>query len=224
VQVSNCGEACGMNVVIAGASGLVGSAALRLLEAREDVSNIVSLARRAASQTSTKVTTRIVDFAALGTLPAHDACIIALGTTMKTAGSKEAFRAVDYDAVVSVAEASRNAGATRIGLVSALGASATSSVFYNQVKGEAEARLVALGFTTYVIVRPSLLAGDRSESRPGERIALAFANVLKPLIPKKYQAIDAALVARALVDATLTAGPGRLVLESDVLQAAQAAR
>jgi uncharacterized protein YbjT (DUF2867 family) len=216
-----------MIVLIAGASGLVGSAALRLLEARDDVASVISLARRAAPSTNAKVTTRVVDFAKLATtatLEPHDACIIALGTTMKKAGSKEAFRAVDYDAVVQVAEASRNAGATRIGLVSALGASPTSSVFYNQVKGEAEERIFALGFSTCIIARPSILAGDRSESRPGERIGLAFAKALRPLIPKKYQAIDAALVARALVDATLSAGPGRRVLESDELQAAEAER
>jgi uncharacterized protein YbjT (DUF2867 family) len=209
-----------VNVLIAGASGLVGSAILRLLETRADVSKVTALARRSATFANAKIETRVVDFAALGTLEPHDVCIIALGTTMNKAGSKEAFRAVDYDAVVKVAQASRKAGATRIGLVSALGASASSSVFYNQVKGEAEDRVAALGFSTCVIARPSILDGDRSESRPGERVGLAFAKMLKPLIPMKYRAIDAVVVARALVDATLGAGPGHLVLESDALQAA----
>jgi uncharacterized protein YbjT (DUF2867 family) len=206
-----------MIVIVAGGTGLVGGEVLRELSARGDVTRIISLARRETERGIAKVETLLVDFNAPLSLPRHDACIVALGTTMRKAGSKQAFRAVDYDAVVKVAEASRAAGAERIGLVSALGADPRSSVFYNQVKGEAEARVSALGFVSWVFARPSLLDGDRSESRFGERVGLAFARALRPLIPKRYRAIDAKHVARALVLATLSATQGRHVLESEEL-------
>jgi len=105
--------------------------------------------------------------------PAVDDVFIALGTTIKVAGSREAFRAVDFDAVVAVARAARAAGATRLGVVSAMGADSRSPVFYNRVKGEMEDAVQGLGFETVVIARPSLLAGDRTAlkqaPRPGEK-------------------------------------------------------
>lgn len=209
--------------MIAGASGLVGQEIQRLLLADPRIVHITSLVRRPAAETQTKLEARVVDFAQLPELAPHDLCFIALGTTMRKAGSKEAFRAVDLEAVVNVARASRKAGAKRVGLVSALGASSTSSVFYNKVKGEAEAQVRALGFDLCVIARPSILDGERTESRPGERIGLGFARVLAPLIPKRYRAVPAASVARTLVESTVGAGSGVQVLESEVLHGGTAA-
>ena len=104
----------------------------------------------------------IVDFRAIPPLPPLDEAYLALGTTIKQAGSREAFRAVDLDANLAVTRAALGAGARRVGLVSAMGADAASTVFYNRTKGELEDALKALPLETLVIARPSLLAGDRS--------------------------------------------------------------
>ena len=145
-----------------------------------------------------------------------------LGTTIKVAGSQAAFRAVDFDAVLHFARAAQRAGVRRFGVVSALGASASSASFYNRVKGEMEAELATLGFSSLVIARPSLLAGDRAPlgqpQRLGERLALAVAAPLATFIPLAWRPIEAATVARALLRAVAAGAPGVLVLESAALQ------
>lgn len=139
---------------------------------------------------------------------------------MAQAGSRSAFRAVDFDAVVTVARAAREAGATRCGLVSALGANARSAVFYNRVKGEAEDALLALGFERLVIARPSLLDGERPDQprRSGEAWALRLTRPLAGLIPMRWRPIKPERVARALRLALDQPGPAVQVLESAQLQ------
>jgi uncharacterized protein YbjT (DUF2867 family) len=209
-----------MKVVVAGASGLVGTQLLMILLEDARVSHVLSLGRRnLADVGGPKLEQRIVSFADLAPLEAHDACFIALGTTMKTAGSEAAFRAIDFEAVLAVARASKAAGASKLGLVSALGASATSSVFYSRTKGEAEDAVKQLGFETVVIARPSLLAGDRKESRLGERLGLAAASVFRFAIPKRYRSVEASAVASSLARELLTRTPGVHTLESEELAA-----
>jgi uncharacterized protein YbjT (DUF2867 family) len=156
------------------------------------------------------------------TAPAVDDVFIALGTTIKVAGGREAFRSIDFDAVVAVARAARAAGATRLGVVSAMGADSRSPVFYNRVKGEMEDAVKGLGFETVVIARPSLLAGDRTSlkqaQRPGEKWALGAMTLFKPLIPNNYRAIPAADVAAALIAAVQLGQPGPRVLLSGEMQ------
>jgi uncharacterized protein YbjT (DUF2867 family) len=192
-------------VLAAGASGLVGREILQGLLADESVGAVHSIGRRELPLQHPKLTQHKVDFMALPALPRVDEAFIAMGTTIKVAGSKEAFRAVDFDAVVAVAKAARDAGATRLGVVSAMGANPRSKVFYNRVKGETEEALSALGFDTLVIARPSFLAGDRESlgqpERGGDKLALQVSRLLAPLIPGNYQSIDAAAVAGALLQA-----------------------
>ena len=126
------------HVAVAGASGLVGRCLVARLCADPSVAQVHALVRRALPLTHAKLRTHGVDFAALPALPAIDEVYLALGTTIKVAGSQAAFRAVDFDANLAVAQAARAAGARRCGLVSALGASARSAVFYSRVKGELE--------------------------------------------------------------------------------------
>jgi len=165
-----------------------------------------------------------VDFAALPHLPKGDDVYIALGTTIKVAGSQAAFRAVDFDAVVTLARASLAAGATKLGVVSAMGARRKSPIFYNQVKGEMEDALVSLNFKSLVIAQPSLLAGHREAlgqpTRKGERIGMVMTQLLKPLIPSNYRAIDAKDVALALIHAVQTAKTGAFRLLSGEMQGA----
>ncbi|MBK8065732.1 MAG: epimerase [Betaproteobacteria bacterium] len=155
------------------------------------------------------------------TLPAVDDVYIALGTTIKVAGSQAAFRAVDLDAVLAVARAGRAAGATRAGVVSAMGANARSSVFYNRVKGEMELALSGLGYASLVFARPSLLAGDRESlgqpGRSGEKLAL-LAMRFGAWLPANYRAIDAGRVAGALHAAVRRGAPGVQVLLSGRMQ------
>jgi uncharacterized protein YbjT (DUF2867 family) len=155
-------------------------------------------------------------------LPAPRRVFIALGTTMAQAGSREAFRAVDFEAVVAVARAARERGARQCGLVSALGADARSGVFYNRVKGEAEAALMALGFERLVIARPSLLDGAREATgqprRPAEAWTLRLVRPVASLIPKPWRPIAADRVARALRLALDQPGPAVQMLESGAMQ------
>ena len=123
-----------------------------------------------------------------------------------------------------MARAARAAGATRLGVVSAMGANARSAVFYNRVKGEMEDALAGLGYATLVIARPSFLAGDRESLgqpvRSGESIALAVSNVLRPLIPRHLRTIRAEHVAAALLSSVRAGRPGVQVLLSGDMQPA----
>ncbi len=219
-----------MQAIIAGATGLVGGKVLELLLADPAYEKVHSLVRRAAPAAADgKLAAQVVDFDALAAgdeaailaLPEVDHVFISLGTTIKKAGSQEAFRKVDFGYVVAVARAARARGARRVGLVSSLGAGADSSVFYNRVKGEAEDALTGLGYEATVLARPSILDGDRSESRPGERVGIAVGKALSFVMVgslRKYRPIPIERVARALVravgDDTLR---GTIVLESDEL-------
>ena len=193
-------------VLIAGASGLVGREILQGLLADDSVTAVHSLGRRELDLKHPKLTQHRVDFSkALPALPSVGEAFVALGTTIKVAGSQEAFRAVDHDAVVAAAKAAKAAGATRLGVVSAMGADKRSGIFYNRVKGETEEALSAMGFDTLVIARPSFLAGDRAALgqplRGGEKLAMNVSRILAPLIPDNYKSIAAADVARALLEA-----------------------
>ena len=164
------------------------------------------------------VSTSLTDWSS----PAVNDVFVALGTTIKVAGSKSAFKAVDCDAVVAIARAARAAGATRMAVVSAMGANLQSGVFYNQVKGQMEAAVGRLGFTRLVIARPSLLAGDRQAlaqpERLAEKLSLVAFKLLAPLIPANYRAVNAASVAQAMVSALQSGGAGQQVLLSGDMQ------
>jgi len=208
-------------VVLAGATGLVGREILQGLLADDSVKAVHALGRRALDLKHPKLTSHVVDFAALPPLPSVDEAYLALGTTIKVAGSQPAFRAVDFDANLAVARAAMAAGARRAGLVSAMGADAHSRVFYSRVKGELEDALAALNFGGLVVARPSMLVGDREALgqpvRSGERVAMHVGAVLGPLIPANYRPIAASSVARALLTRVPTAR-AREVLLSGVMQ------
>lgn len=199
----------------------MGREILQGLSADDTVAAVHTLGRRPLPLQHPKLTQHTVDFAALPALPHADEAYIALGTTIKVAGSQQAFRAVDFDAVVAVAKAAKAAGVRRLGVVSAMGASARSGIFYNRVKGEMEDALTALAFDTLVIARPSFLVGDRSvlgqPLRPGEKLALRVSALLGVFAPANYRSITAAKVAQALLQAT-PALQGRHVLPSGRMQ------
>jgi uncharacterized protein YbjT (DUF2867 family) len=187
--------------VIAGASGLVGSHLLDLLLDEDTWIQVVSVGRRELDRAHPRLEQRVVDFAALGELPQSTDTFSCLGTTIKVAGSQEAFRAVDHDAVVALAEAAYRAGTERFLHVTALGASPRSRIFYNRVKGETERDVAASGVPTTVAFRPSMIDGERPERRTAERLGLVAMRAAGPLLgryrPTPVTAIAAAMVAEA---------------------------
>lgn len=208
--------------LVAGATGLVGQAVLKLLLADSHYTAVHVVGRRAPNVQHAKLVVHISASLKDWACPAVDDVFIALGTTIKVAGSKAAFKAIDGDAVVAIASAAKAAGATRLAVVSAMGANAQSGVFYNQVKGEMEAAASQLGFETLVITRPSLLAGDRDAlkqpERAAEKLSLIAFKLFKPLIPANYQSINASSVAKAMVNTLQAAGAGKHVLLSGEMQ------
>jgi len=211
----------GRKVILAGATGLVGRALLEGLLAESQVAHVHCLGRRKPNIEHGKLTAHVVDFAALPALPSADEVYLALGTTINVAGSQQAFRSVDFDANLAVARAALNSGARRAGLVSAMGASAGSKVFYSRVKGELEDALERLPFDGLIIARPSLLIGDRlalgQPERAGEQFGFAVGKALGFLVPTNYRPIEAARVAKALL-ATVPMAKGRRVLLSGSMQ------
>jgi uncharacterized protein YbjT (DUF2867 family) len=211
---------------IAGASGLVGRSLLDQLLAAPEYDRVVALGRRKLEDVShARLQQVTVDFAALdgavADLPCDDA-FCCLGTTIRRAGSREAFRAVDHAAVLAFAWAAKRLGARRFFVVTALGADPESRVFYNRVKGETEMALEVLGFETLAIFRPSLLIGKRRELRPGERVMIPVFWLAEPLLVgrlRKYRAIRAEVVARAMLRCSFgRGGQGLLVFPSDEIQ------
>lgn len=210
------------SVLLAGGTGLVGRALLPILldDGRRTVRLL--LRRPAAEPLPAGARALVVDFAALPPLPSADEACCALGTTLRQAGSKAAFRAVDHDAVLAFARAARAAGVRRLAVVSALGADPASGSFYNRVKGETEQALQQLGFESLVIARPSLLDGQRSSlgqpARPAEALALAATRPIARWLPKAWRPITPRQVARAMVRALALARPGVTVLSSSDMQ------
>ena len=209
----------------AGATGLVGRALLPMLLASEHYRSVHVLLRRTPPdiEASAKLTVHEVDFAQLPALPAVDDVYIALGTTIKVAGSEVAFRQVDFDFVVNTARAARAVGATRLAVVSALGADAKSPIFYNRVKGEMQVAIAQFGYGSVVIAQPSMLLGDRGSLGQPERLGeLWAARLLGPLgwiVPKAVRPIPTRAVASALLSAILDANAGIRVLKSGAMQA-----
>jgi uncharacterized protein YbjT (DUF2867 family) len=207
--------------LIAGATGLVGSALVAELLADANYGRVVALVRRPLTITHPKLVQVTVDFDRLDQYQdalQGDDLFCCLGTTIKKAGSQAAFRRVDYDYPLQLGRLARQQGVRQFLVVSALGASPRSRVFYNRVKGELEEALADLGLPALHIFRPSLLLGERSEQRPGERIAIALSRPLTPLLVgplRKYRPIAAAAVARAMRRVALRAERGVHAYESD---------
>jgi uncharacterized protein YbjT (DUF2867 family) len=200
---------------IAGGSGLVGGVLLHRLLLDGHFDRIVSVGRRVLPVEGEKLVQVVTDFTlspVWEALPTPSVAFSCLGTTIGKAGSRDAFRKVDHDAVLSFARAARARGAGAFLHVSSLGARAGSRNFYGSVKGETERDVAELGFTSVYALRPSILDGDRSERRPGEALGLAVGRVLAPLLGK-YRPTPVEAVARTLVALAKAPVPGVHVVE-----------
>jgi uncharacterized protein YbjT (DUF2867 family) len=210
--------------VVAGATGLVGQELVRQLAADTAWGEVRALARRPLGPELSRpnVVSISVDYERLDPPPSWaqaDHVFCALGTTMRQAGSREAFRRVDLEYPVALARATRARGARHFLLVTAVGAAPSSRFFYNRVKGEVEAAVIALGFRSVTIARPSLLLGPRLQPRLGERVG----KILGLLSPPPWRPLHAAQVARALIEAAKRDLPGVRILENSELRAVGAA-
>ncbi|MGD2141605.1 MAG: NAD(P)H-binding protein [Burkholderiales bacterium] len=209
-----------MDLMLVGATGAVGACVLAAVLADPRFGKVVAPARRTLPPHE-KLVNPVVDFAQLDEQAPWwrvDAVICTLGTTIKAAGSQDAFAAVDRELPIRIARLARQAGATRFALNSSLGASPRGN-FYLRTKAEAENGIRAIGYPSYTIVRPSLIDTKREQPRPGEHAGIAVARILKPLIPRRYRAVKAERIAQALIEGVLAAQPGERIVESEQLQA-----
>ena len=216
----------GRTAIVLGASGLVGGFCLKQLLAHPQYERVITLLRRPLPLTHERLTCHVVDFHDASNwsgLMAGDDLFCCLGTTIKKAGSQEAFRFVDHDLPLQACTHAVEQGVKRAMVVTALGASPRSSIFYNRVKGEVEQAISALPFQSLAFFRPSLLLGDRQEVRVGEKVGEVLLRVTGFLMHgplKKYRGIEAETVARAMISFAVDASPGRHIYESNQIQEA----
>lgn len=212
------------SALILGSSGLVGSHLLTLLLNSPHYATVRSLVRRPSGRAHERLEEHIVNFDRLADMRdvvRGNDVFCCLGTTIKAAGSQEAFRKVDLSYVIDAAATAQRNGASRFFVVSSIGASTRSASFYLRVKGEMEETVARIPYASVGIFRPSLLLGERKESRIGERIgavgmrAVSIA-MLGPL--RKLRPIQAADVAAGMLFLSRTNFTGVRICESDEIQ------
>jgi uncharacterized protein YbjT (DUF2867 family) len=211
----------GKHALLAGATGLVGERCLIRLLDHPAYAQVTVWSRRPLARAHAKLTVDLVDFDSLPPVPVDCTEIFCcLGTTIRKAGTQEAFRRVDHDYPVALAVRAKAAAVRQFLMVSSLGADANSPVFYSRVKGETERDVAAIGLPRHVFLRPSLLLGSRQEQRSGEGMAIAAFRLLRPLLAgplRKYRPVEGDDVAAAMVYAANHDTPSG-VIESDRIE------
>ena len=189
--------------IIVGSTGLVGGNVIKVLSNKKQ--RAIALTRRSIPNLPPNITEMIIDFDAFeknGSLPSCNNVFICLGTTIKTAGSKENFRKVDIDYCLSIARKAKESGAETLSLISSIGANSSSKNFYLKTKGELEESIQRIGFSTVNIFRPSFLVGERSEKRLAEKIAINLAKIMDLFLigtASKYRSVKAESLAKTMV-------------------------
>ncbi len=212
--------------LIIGASGLVGEHLIQLLLSTQSYTKVIALSRKPLALKHEKLEQIIIDFSQLKVelinndkrLQSVEHIFCTLGTTIKKAGSKQAFYQVDYDYPLTIAKHFHRYNASLFAIVTAIGANQHANVFYNHVKGKVEASLANIGYQHLGIFRPSMLAGKRKEFRLGEYVGSFIMNLLTFMTPKKYHVIAAEKVAKAMLAFATQPLAGITIIESDQLQ------
>ncbi|WP_263359076.1 Rossmann-fold NAD(P)-binding domain-containing protein [Acidicapsa ligni] len=200
-----------MKLLLLGASGLVGKNVLAQALAHPDVIGVVAPTRRPLAphpKLRNPVSDHLDSLLSAEITQGIDGVVCTLGTTIGKAGSKEAFREVDYVLPLTFARSAYEHGVGTFVLVSASVANVGSAIFYPRIKGEVERDLELVGFRSLTIVRPSLIGGERDESRFGESVALRLMSIFAPILPKKLQINPAPTIAAACLSAAMGAKPG----------------
>jgi uncharacterized protein YbjT (DUF2867 family) len=207
-------------MLLCGATGLVGREVLRMALDDPAVSRVVAPTRRPLP-THPKLVNPVVDFEQLPTDAdwwQADAAICTLGTTLRDAGSPEAFRRVDFDYVLAFAQLARAGGARAFALTSSLGADAASRYFYLRTKGEVEQAVRALGYPSLTVVRPSLIGRERQRRRLLEHVGMRLLQALAPCVPRRYRIVPAEKIAYTLLRSAFDMASGCAVISSEQLQ------
>lgn len=207
-----------MNVLLAGYTGLTGGHLLRILLATPGITKIFTWGRRPAEISSDKIVHLGMPQSVDPHLPPVDFAFCTLGTTIRKAGSKDAFRMVDVRLVQEFAEMAKSSGVQSFVLQSSVGAANPRGNFYLLCKQEAEQACIAIGFKSLNIVRPSILGGKRAEFRLGERIGLMVMALFRPFIPRRFRIVEAEHVARAMFNLGMNQAPGVCISESEALE------
>jgi uncharacterized protein YbjT (DUF2867 family) len=193
------------NVLLIGASGLIGSELVQLLLRDDKIKSLKVFVRKSLAITDQKLFELLVDFDCLEDFKHEfqgDALFCCIGTTRKKTPDLAAYKAIDYGIVLSAANLARSNQVPQVHLVSAIGANVSSKIFYNRLKGEIEKDLLQLNFPTTLIYQPAMLIGKRSESRPAEFIAqklMPFFDVFLLGKTRKYHSIEAKKVAESML-------------------------
>ncbi len=203
--------------VVAGATGLIGKYLLNVLPEDAFYDSIVALSRRPIQFDSAKVEQRLVDYDRLTARDLDGATHLfcCLGTTLKTAGSPEAFRRVDLEYCERFARLGLEAGAKRLMLVSSVGASSKASSLYLKTKGQTEDAVSALGFEALHIFRPGVLMGQRDEVRPGELMGVRISRAFEFMMVgpfDKYRPMPAGVLSASMAAAGERGEPGKHIL------------
>lgn len=205
-----------MNVLLLGATGLTGRHCLEGLLALPEVSRVTTVTRQPLDHHHPKLKAVVADFEHLESVASHfevDALVCCLGTTLKQAGSRQRFRRVDHDYCLHAAKLGRARGAKAFLLMSAVGASRRSPVFYNRVKGQIQDAIAALGYPQFSIYQPGLLLGERQQHRRGEAALATVMPTLNRLMVgplSAYRGIESSCVAQAMVNEVRTLDPAAL--------------
>ena len=206
------------SALVVGSTGLVGTECLRQLSRDPAHRPVIALTRRPLpGDVPATVTERVISFDRLEAHRAEvsgDHVFCALGTTIRKAGSRERFRQIDHDLPLSIARMALENGARHFSLVSATGATPASRVFYNRVKGELERDIQELGYPSLVILRPSVLAGERAERRPLESLG----RLLLRAVPGRYHPVHARAVAATMGHLAREEPSGVRVIESEEIR------
>jgi uncharacterized protein YbjT (DUF2867 family) len=205
--------------LVIGGTGLVGSQLLRQLLADERVGKVMALGRKKTGAVHSKLEEQVIDFDAPDSwspLVKGDAAFSSLGTTLKQAGGQAAQKKVDYDYQLAFARAAAKGGVPCYVLVSSASANPKASVFYSRIKGELDREVQLLGFERVRIMRPSLLGGERSEPRTGEKIGSVLLRAANAVgIARKYREISGAVVAKAMINAAFDPEKGTRIFTLD---------
>ena len=201
--------------MVIGGTGLIGSALIELLLADGRYA-VISLVRKKSALNNNQLTEVVFNFDNPDRrLVVADEVFCCLGTTIKTAGSKDAFYKVDHDYVVETAQLAQTNGAKKFAMVSSMGANKNATFFYSKVKGITEEAVSNISYESIFIFRPSLLLGQRKEFRFGELVSKVLMTVFSFAIPKKYKAIQVRQVAKAMIASMNTGQTGIHIIESD---------
>lgn len=207
--------------LLLGASGLTGGLLLQQLLQDDYYKKVIVYTRKSLNIQHQKLQEMIIDFDTIDTAVEANDIFCCLGTTIKKAGSKTAFEKVDFDYPLKIAQLQKNAGSEKFLVITAMGASANSSIFYSMVKGKLEKQLQLLQFSSLYIFRPSLIIGNRKEKRIGERIALILSTIINPLLMgslAKYKSVTAVAIAKAMIFSAKQNKPENQIILSDEIK------